>query len=327
MSKRHVLEWMHELVSFNVIGDKQYKSRYNGFNGELHFMQFFRETRITPSASGGVFVPLVRTDDSFNQSIYIVVTSNKNCSFIDEQLRLASNLATKGCFKATYDKDEPITNWSYIEVPSTHTPVKVHFPSSFQLSRWDNDENIDISEFFEITGFSPSFKKRATVPEPLKESFLSKFECYDYEDIVETYLTRFVLDCLCSLHGSNRNFQRGAPLDIDMFVRTTSGQWAILEIKEKDLSRNGCFGMDIRRINSLLQISQSFSMKTYYVVRHIDNQNSRSFVDWKFIDMIEFEQYANKSQIQGGHGMRKEDSDNPTLLCQLKYFKSLVKRV
>jgi hypothetical protein len=43
--KRLVLESLHSLLSHNIIGDKQYNNRYNGFMAELDFMGWYRSNR------------------------------------------------------------------------------------------------------------------------------------------------------------------------------------------------------------------------------------------------------------------------------------------
>ena len=42
--KQLILENLHELLAYNVIGDIQYNFRYIGFNGELSFMEWYQST-------------------------------------------------------------------------------------------------------------------------------------------------------------------------------------------------------------------------------------------------------------------------------------------
>ena len=81
--------------------------------------------------------------------------------------------------------------------------------------------------------------------------------------------------------------------------------------------------MDVRRINSLQKLAKEFSTKSFYIVRKINDQKNRDFVEWRIISMDKFEQFAKKNTVEGGTGMRSTSSSNPTKLCEESYFKYL----
>ena len=51
--------------------------------------------------------------------------------------------------------------------------------------------------------------------------------------------------------------------------------------------------MDLRRVSSLLLLSETFKMNAGYVVRQIADQEEREFVDWKIINIKKFNAYAS----------------------------------
>ena len=198
-------------------------------------------------------------------------------------------------------------------------------PSSLKVFTLLDDtlSEIALSELKCRTGVKPAFHKKAAINDSLKNFFIKKLVEYNYEDILNTYLSRFILDGIYTRTNIDRNVQRGAPLDIDAFIYGKNKKWNILEIKEKNLSANGCFGMDVRRINSLKKVAETFSTRAFYIVRKISDQESRSFVSWRIISMDRFDRFASKNFVEGGTGMRSTDSSNPTRLCNESYFKDI----
>ncbi|TOI56792.1 hypothetical protein, partial [Vibrio parahaemolyticus] len=173
------------------------------------------------------------------------------------------------------------------------------------------------------TGLRSAYSDKKYIPEKIKNTYIEKLSQYEYNDILDLYVSRFTLDGLCAIHGVEGKFQRGSPLDIDCFVKGKSNQWMILEVKEKYLSKNDCFGMDTPRISSLLTLSKHFSTRAFYVVRQVDNRTDRNFIKWMWIDMLTFNEKAPYNEVEGGHGMRGENTKNPTRLCDIKYFKEM----
>ena len=324
MSKKVLLSWMHELLVHNVLGDKQYNNRYNGFNGELHFMKWFRSDKGCPTAPGGMFIPSSKTDDSFRDALYILPASLDEQDFIYEQLRFAARLASKGVFLIRFNANEPLKDWAKLLVCSSHGQAPVYYPSSLKIYRLrcesDDFEEISLAKFSSLSGFRPSFSKKARVPEKLKLHFIEKLGRHEYRDIVDLYVSRFALDVLCSTKNPQGIPQRGAPLDIDLFSYSKKDEWSIIEVKEKNLSQNGCFGMDIRRINSLFKLCKCFSAPAYYFVRHINNQTERNFVGWKAISMRKFDREASGNNVRGGTGMMSVNANVPTRLCRVVHF-------
>ena len=150
---------------------------------------------------------------------------------------------------------------------------------------------------------------------------MHKFLQFSVKSLLKLYVERLFFDGYFNLTRT-----RGAPLDIDTFVRAKDGGLCLLEIKEKDISKRDPrgFGMDLRRVESLSILSAAFSAKAFYVVRHVNNQTQRQFVDWRIIDLEQFKsQIAYSPTVEGGTGMRSASSHNPTRVCRFEYFKLL----
>ena len=165
---------------------------------------------------------------------------------------------------------------------------------------------------------SKDFLKKKYIPAHLKNHFMHKFLQFSVKSLLKLYVERLFFDGYFNLTRT-----RGAPLDIDTFVRAKDGGLCLLEIKEKDISKRDPrgFGMDLRRVESLSILSAAFSAKAFYVVRHVNNQTQRQFVDWRIIDLEQFKsQIAYSPTVEGGTGMRSASSHNPTRVCRFEYF-------
>lgn len=85
--------------------------------------------------------------------------------------------------------------------------------------------------------------------------------------------------------------------------------------------------MDIERINDYNTLIKWFpSFRFRYIVRQIDNQQDRNFVNWRSIDMQDFINIAisDPDGKSGGQGMlpKKEASKHiKTAICLLEKFK------
>lgn len=331
MPNTKVLQYIHNILSYNVIGESQYQHRFDGFNGELHFSQWFRQNKKAEIFPGGIFVPLKRSSNksSFENAVYILTVPLGLDAFITQQFMAVSQLATRGQYLVQYDPSEHPDSWTRLNIPSNNADViELPYPSSLTICQFDPDtqtfKQVSIEMFWQKTGLRSAYPKKATISETQKNSYIDKLCHYDYGDILDLYINRFVLDGLCAVYGTNGRIQRGVPLDIDCFVRGNDDQWSIIEVKEKDLSKNGCFGMDVRRINSLLKLSQQFAARAFYIVCHVKDQSEREFINWKVIDMNKFNKQASSHKIEGGHGMRRKDTRNPTRLCKVGHFQELM---
>ena len=320
-----VLNDLHNLISHNVIGDKQYNNRYNGFTAELDFSDWFSKNRKSELIDGGMFLPVNSTDNPFEDSIYFTSSEDSPETYKDIY-HCASKLARKGQFFIRYDITQPFTDWNRAELflsteNGQSNEVLLHIPF-FEVYTFEAEKNtFSISSMDEITKLftrERNILSKKVIPEKLKNSFMKKFQHFDSRILIKLYLERLFFDGYLGLI-----YTRGAPLDIDSFVLGKNGKLLLLEIKEKDVSKRDPkgFGMDLRRIDSLGTLSEAFDTKSFYIVRHINNQIDRMFVDWRIIPMDKFRQLVESNPVvQGGSGLRSRYSDNPTRVCEFEHF-------
>jgi hypothetical protein len=325
----NVLNELHDLLVHNVIGDKQYNSRYNGFIAELDFQSWYEKNRVRSLIDGGMFIPTEKSNNPFLSAIYITSSDKPTDGYIEIYSKacvITPNLA--GLFFIKYEP-EFYETWNksvLFHVWSNGVLAEKSFSiPPFEVYEFEpSSKSFNICTMTNILKYFTKSKehlREATVPNEMKDTFISKLSKFKFEHILKLYLDRLFFDGYLNL-----TYTRGAPLDIDAFVYGKKGELCLLEIKEKDISKKEPqgFGMDLRRIESLNELTQLFKSRTCYVVRHINDQKERKFVDWRLIDFKDFKKHIENSPIiTGGTGMRSKNSYNPTQVCAFENFKKL----
>jgi len=117
---------------------------------------------------------------------------------------------------------------------------------------------------------------------------------------------------------------KGIPSDIDGIRLDQNSNFIFYEVKEKDLSKSEPvgFGIDVQRLDDCLALAKRFGVEYRYVVRHVNNQTDREFVDWRVITFDKFNELTDRNNIkEGGTGMNTAGiGDNPTVLVSLEHF-------
>ena len=323
--KLEILTALNHLLSHNVIGDLQYRNRYNGFTAELAFQDWFDANRSDGPIDGGMFLPVVQTGNPFEEAIYFTCSEAPPSEFVGIYTS-ASTLASKGSFFIQYDTSSHYADWERKQLFQSYENgqfVEQLFPiPPFKVFRFKPATRefspCLITDMTAMYAKSKDFLKKKYIPAHLKNHFMHKFLQFSVKSLLKLYVERLFFDGYFNLTRT-----RGAPLDIDTFVRAKDGGLCLLEIKEKDISKRDPrgFGMDLRRVESLSILSAAFSAKAFYVVRHVNNQTQRQFVDWRIIDLEQFKsQIAYSPTVEGGTGMRSASSHNPTRVCRFEYF-------
>lgn len=323
---RIVLEYLHILVSNNVIGDMQYSSRYKGFRGELEYYSWFRDNRKESHMhNGGYLIPTIANNNALIKPVYFIA-NNKAPDKIEKRIYSAiASLDCKKMFYFQYDDSISISKWKREDIMTLGQVIPV---PDFRVFEYDNK----LSKFIpsKISTFTDTFKPYKTrntntypIYEKTKILYIEKLSVYNYKDLVNLYVERLFFD---GYIGFGR--ERGIPTDIDLIVesRDKEGKLYLLEIKEKDLSKTPPvgFGMDVSRIEDINKISSITGLPYYYIVRHVNNQRDRKFIEWLAIDMNSFtEKIRSANTIEGGTGMRSANSSNPTKVCPYNNFKKL----
>ena len=326
--KLKILTALHDLLSHNVIGSVQYKNRYNGFTAELDFQEWFDANREDAPIDGGMFIPTIKSGNPFENAVYFTCSESSPSDFV-EIYSSASTLASKGSFFIRYDTATHYADWERKQLFQSQQNGQFveqlfHIPPYEVFKFNPKTKEFSICPVTDISGrFSKATNalEKKYIPEDLKNHFLQKFQQFSVKSLLRLYVERLFFDGFLNL-----TFSRGAPLDIDSFVRTKDGGLCLLEIKEKDVSKRDPkgFGMDLRRVDSLSILSDTFSTRVFYVVRHVNNQTERQFVNWMIIELEKFKsQIAHSPTKEGGTGMRSTSSQNPTKVCRLEHFQLL----
>ena len=275
-----------------------------------------------------MFIPTKKSSDPFEESIYFTTSTADPAGYRDIY-KSASVLAMKGLYYIQFDASVDFSSWKASEVfisSANGVLSGLELPTpDYQVYEYDKgrDEFIH-TNLARLQGHFENDKshlERKYIPIELREHFIDKFKVFQESTLIDLYVERLFFDGFLSLI-----YKRGAPLDVDYFVNDKKGVLRILEIKEKDVSKRDPrgFGMDIRRVESLTKLTQIFNAGASYIVRHINNQSERRFVDWRIIDFEKFKAKIHYSpEVEGGTGMRSVHSSNITKVCRFDNFSEL----
>ena len=79
-------------------------------------------------------------------------------------------------------------------------------------------------------------------------------------------------------------------------------------------------------MEDILEISNKTGLPYFYIVKHVNNQVERKFIEWLSINMNKFEQETKKEQNvkQGGRGMATARDNRPlTMVIKYEAFQKL----
>ena len=108
MEKKELIEYIHLLVSSNVIGDKQAMNRYKGFRGELFLDSYLRNKY--PSRKyfeGGIIISRDSKETSLDNAMYIsVIGKNEYTTDYNEIFACLSRLGFEQMILILYDEEK-----------------------------------------------------------------------------------------------------------------------------------------------------------------------------------------------------------------------------
>ncbi|HHV85955.1 MAG TPA: hypothetical protein GXX42_09140, partial [Petrimonas sp.] len=319
-TNEQILECLHILISKNVTGNRPYSSRYKGFIGELEFAEWFRNNRPgTVSLTGGYLLPVNEGQETLNCPVYFTV-SPESC-FSDAYINVYRSLGQIPCksmYFIRWNDSAPFGDWRKEDIMKTGTGLPV---PELNVYLFDNEKSDFTGVPFDTFLKEFRFKRRPDIlrGEAVKASYIQKMRHYNETDLLKLYVQRLIFDGFLGF-----GVKKGLPGDIDFIINSgVTHEMQFLEIKEKDLSKGTPrgFGMDVRRIDDLRRITQKTGIEYFYIVRRVDNQAKRNFVEWLIIDMNDFVRNTGDRIIPGGSGMRKEGTYNPTRICPYEVFK------
>jgi len=320
--KKNIMKGLHDLISNNVIGDKQYDSRYKGFRGELSYFERCR-TVGQRLYSGGYLVPRETGASATSNPVYFTITSDAPEEAYRRIFSRISNLDCVALYFVQYERNVEVLNMEKADIMGigVKLPVPKLTVSAFDVKNaaFTPATISDLVGHFEPTGQIRG--RRYPIDSAIIKAHIDRLREYPIEDLEALYVQRLVFDGMIGLGRV-----RGIPSDIDGILCDGDEPQCLVEIKEKDLSKREPrgFGMDVGRMQSLLHISDRTGIPYHYIVRQVEDQIARNFVQWLSIEMKEFEKgVLGQKFIEGGTGMRSQSSSNPTLVCPLERFTPL----
>jgi hypothetical protein len=320
--KARLVHSLHVLLSNNVIGSKQYKSRYIGFRSEL---QTIRHLQLLGRnvVEGAYIIPLKDGAEVFSSgSILFSVQRHFDPELSKRLFDCFSKLGLEKLFLVLLGNEA--MNWQ--SGPINGFEEEVLIPQC-QLFVYDSKNSAFESAGDDLSVISENFRQKPRrsplekINVKLETQFKEELSEFTEQELSTLYVERFIFD---GLIGFGR--ERGIPTDIDG-IMVDGNELVLLEIKEKDLSKRHPvgFGMDVRRIEQLKNICRRTSLRLELIVRQVKNQTSREFLDYQRIDFQDFYQHTSGTkEIEGGHGMRSETSSNPTQICPVEYFEKIM---
>lgn len=314
----YILESLHQLLAHNVIGEKQYSSRYKGFKGELDFLSFFNQrTSNAQLYTGGYFLPTQEGQHTLNLPVYFTINADAPN---DKYMAIYRQIAQINCLKMfyiQYDNSVAFDAWPMIDIMDVNIPLPV--PNFNVYEYCIQKQCFMISTISNLLLLYKKINKKRTnsISQVIKNQYIQSLEDYSTLDLTHLYVNRLVFDGYFGF-----GCYKGIPSDIDAII-CKNEQFRLIEIKEKDKSKKPPqgFGMDTGRIESLQKISHHTTWPCYYIVKEINNQQQRQFIAWHWINLCQFiAATANVDTIEGGTGMRSLQSSNPTKVCPYDYF-------
>ncbi|MEB6666335.1 hypothetical protein MXM33_04750 [Acinetobacter vivianii] len=320
--KTLLLNALHNLIANNVLGLNAYESRFKGFVAELDFLPWMRKNRSNvPLFTGGYFVPTESGKNSLISPVYFTICNSSPDDYLEIYKKIAL-IPCKSMFFIQWENSVPISEWPQEDIMNIQCPVPVPPLTCYEYSIENSTFNqIDISNllntFYDKTPNRNAYK----IPEENCKSALSSLLPFEHGDILSLYVQRLIFD---GFIGYSKI--KGSPSDIDSIAFSIKfNSLVFIEIKEKDRSKRHPqgFGMDIGRINDLLNLEKITGWPAYYLVRQVNDQKARNFIGWKMISMQKFSKNLASSVIQGGTGMGFENGQYPTRICPFNMFKPL----
>lgn len=317
--KENLINDLCTLLVYNVIGELQFKNRFNGFIGELDFIEFFKfKHNKNIFLNGGMLIPTQEGNDPFNEAVYFTTSSDEPEIYIDLYNRFNS-IQCSSMFFIKWDKNYSLDYWIRSDFMGVGKDLLAPNLTIYQFVDGkfvESNLNYFLSQFTDKIWTPKDY-----VPKEVKSEFSDVLMRFDIHSLIDLYVQRYVFDGLLGLKKV-----RGIPCDFDLIIKSHKiNDFIIFEIKEKNLCKSPPigFGMDVPRVMFYNELTKKISCCVFYVVRQIENQSTRKFMNWRIINMQSFIKNCKKDSVEGGTGMRSVNSSNPTWICEDSFFNTL----
>jgi len=322
MDKNKILESIHNLIYHNVycsnpndekwagIAANGYEKRIIGFKAEIEYKRKLVDEDNNTILDGGILLPLIPKANALDKPVYITITSDLPNDDYKDIYAKVSSLSCPRMFFIHHSEKE----WYGLDIMGINVPV---FCTDMKIYEFIENEFIELEKGLNEIGntFTKNPYKRYIgkykLNHPNRTFIESVLSNYEKEELLEILMTRFIFD---GLIGFGK--KKGIPTDIDLITKNKeTNQYKLLEIKEKDRSKTTPhgFGMDITRMNDIIGISDATGLAYDYIVKHVNNQRERKFIEWLSIDMRKFKAETKKNNHvkDGGIGMATANKKKP----------------
>lgn len=106
------------------------------------------------------------------------------------------------------------------------------------------------------------------------------------------------------------------PYDVDAFLVGFNGNVFPVEIKEKSRTDKGEFGIDAGRILMMMRLCITTDSNALYIIREVDNSQSRSIVGYKYITFSDMLMNVSWNLQAGGIGMGGGNTQTIMMTCK-----------
>jgi len=289
---KNLVDGLHQILTTTISQKRFYFARMLGFRSELELQKYFIRKNID-FLDGGQFL-FGKKINTRNRLVYVTVSSDDKSKYTDLYQKIASFPIVEDLYFISYS---PNKDWESVdfEVKCDNKKEKIRIPSpDFCYYKFNKNVFIkgnlnDIYNNFEVKAIKSCAQQ--------KENKLDYLMEYSEDIIKNIYSNRFFLDVLL------RDYKKGM-IDFDGIINREDNLY-LLESKEKDPAGQDdsqYFGWDSRRLSWYLYLRIFSGIKTLYVIRQVNNQTERIFVDWKYISLEDFAKSASWLSESGGGG-------------------------
>ncbi|MBL7045517.1 MAG: hypothetical protein ISR99_00595 [Parcubacteria group bacterium] len=289
-----LIEGLYNILTDTISNKRFYSARSLGFRAELKLFTYFGN-RNNEILDGGQFLFGNRNESHQHNLIYVTVSDTEQDDYIQFYKKLSVFPLVKEMYFIKYSSNEDWGRTIFKVKDENENIIEIQIPKpNFTYYKYENDvfspctlEDIT-SKFERKSGERHSAKKTNEL------AYLSEFS----QNIIRgVYSNRFFLDVLLG------GYKKGM-IDFDGILKS-EGRFILLESKEKDRggeNPNQFFGWDSRRFPWYLYLQLTTGMQVLYVIREVNNQVDREFVDWMYIEMEDFAKSASWLSETGGGG-------------------------
>ena len=298
---------LYTILTVTIANNRFYLARMLGCRSELELRDFFIKKKKT-LLDGGQFIFMPR-ENLKHRLLYITITKDEKENYIEFYKNISKIPIVSQLFFITYSSSKHWKDCNFnARIDGKIVNIKIPQPNftvyGFKNGKFEKSRIEKIVDNFEKKN-SLSFGRQ-------KENKLSYLSKYAIDSVESVYSNRFFLDVIL------REYRKGM-IDFDGILKKDEN-YLLLESKEKDAGGNEgdkYFGWDSRRLPWYLYIKNVSGLETFYVIREVDNQTDRNFVDWRCISLNDFSESASWLSESGGGG------NVGTITCPVGAFKSL----